>query len=270
MSESTAIQDRRIWRPRLIAPVLAGLAILVTVIVVVTDDNGKSGGAERYENAVLSSHPLAFWRLGESTGNSANDEAGEANGVYRNGVALGVQGAIAGSSNTGAAFDGINDSLVLRDSFSFPGRSPFTLEAWVKPAGGNSAFARIFSKEVENDGGRFGYTVWLDPSVGLGLERLSGQRSEAVSFKPGIPDLKYTYIVATFAADRLRLYENGRAVATTTDVDPLRIPPTRVPLTIGSTAGSGSSYFEGAIDEVAVYDRALSAIEVEDHFAAAR
>src|SRR6185503_4046335 len=61
--------------------------------------------AGSYSAAVLAAHPMAFWRLGETSGTTAYDYVGGNNGTYNN-VALGVDGAITGDPDKAAGFDG--------------------------------------------------------------------------------------------------------------------------------------------------------------------
>ena len=89
-----------------------------------------SVGAD-YPQSVLADGPLGYWRLQEASGTTAVDSSGNGRpGVYQGGVVLGQAGAIAGSS--AAAFDGVDDQVVV--STDTGGLSParVTVEAWVK------------------------------------------------------------------------------------------------------------------------------------------
>jgi concanavalin A-like lectin/glucanase superfamily protein len=67
----------------------------------------------------------------------------------------------------------------------------------------------------------------------------------------------WTHLATTYDGSRIRLYVNGRLVATTTQRGPLVTGSGA--LTIGNYCGDR---FDGLIDEVRVYDRALSASEI--------
>ena len=87
-----------------------------------------------YRTEVLADNPSGYWRLGEASGTVAFDEtANHLNGAYKNGVGLGMPGAVATDTNTAAFFDGGNDRVEWTD---LPGLDPrtndFTIEGWVK------------------------------------------------------------------------------------------------------------------------------------------
>jgi hypothetical protein len=89
-----------------------------------------------YRAAVLAKNPVAYWRLGEATGTTAVDETGNGhNGTYIGNPTLGQPGAIDGDSNTAVQFNGTN-YVEIPDSadFSQPTSTRgLTVEAWMRP-----------------------------------------------------------------------------------------------------------------------------------------
>src|SRR5215831_14920886 len=61
-----------------------------------------------YSSAVLADHPVAYYRLGETSGTTAVDSSGNgSNGTYVGGVALGQPGALLpGDTDPAAGFNG--------------------------------------------------------------------------------------------------------------------------------------------------------------------
>ena len=100
-----------------------------------------------YRDAVLADAPDAFWRLGENSGSAAGDETGTNPGTYGNGVVLGQTGALTGTTNTAALFDGVDDSVTVPSSPSLTATNAVTVEAWVKrsraPPGRTSSPSRV-------------------------------------------------------------------------------------------------------------------------------
>jgi hypothetical protein len=70
----------------------------------------------------------------------------------------------------------------------------------------------------------------------------------------------WTHLAATVSDGSLRLYVNGTLVKTTALPGPLTI--TDSPLRIGGNSYWTKEYFAGLIDEVRVYNRALSTAEI--------
>ena len=56
---------------------------------------------------------VAYWRLGESSGNVAVDETGNYNGTYVGTPTLGVDGLLVGDADTAVTFDGVNDYVEM-------------------------------------------------------------------------------------------------------------------------------------------------------------
>ena len=81
-----------------------------------------------YYNVVRSEPSLiAYWRLDESTGSTANDALGRYNGSYVNGPTLGSAGAIVNDPNKSATFNGTNQRVNLP---SLPSVGDFSIEGW--------------------------------------------------------------------------------------------------------------------------------------------
>jgi len=60
-----------------------------------------------YASTVLSDSPLAYYKLGETSGTVATDSSGQGkNGTYVNGVSLGAPGPLVGVTNYAASFNG--------------------------------------------------------------------------------------------------------------------------------------------------------------------
>jgi hypothetical protein len=70
---------------------------------------------------------LAYWRLGEASGTTANDSAGSYNGMYVKGPGLGSPGAIANDPNTSVTLNGTSQRVTLP---SLPSAGDFSIEGW--------------------------------------------------------------------------------------------------------------------------------------------
>jgi hypothetical protein len=83
---------------------------------------------------------------------------------------------------------------------------------------------------------------------------------------------KWTHIALSFEGTTMRVYINGAQVAWQGGIGPLVYDPADVPLTIGSdwAAGASTARFTGLIDEVSLYNRALTPNEIADIYNANR
>ena len=95
-----------------------------------------------YVQVVKADAPVAYWRLGESSGDTAKDEIGANDGAYLNSVTLGVPGAIATDTNTAVKFssaDGQKVDVPWSDVLNPP---QFTVEVWARLTGDTATTAR--------------------------------------------------------------------------------------------------------------------------------
>eukprot|EP00698_Gefionella_okellyi_P015322 TRINITY_DN4320_c0_g3_i1.p1 TRINITY_DN4320_c0_g3~~TRINITY_DN4320_c0_g3_i1.p1 ORF type:complete len:1843 (-),score=404.46 TRINITY_DN4320_c0_g3_i1:432-5939(-) len=224
-----------------------------------------------YAEAVHSAHPLAYWRLGESSGTSATDSASTHHGTYMNSVVLGDAGAIVSDADTAARFVRSSQTYVLVPLSTALASPLFTFEYWAK-LGVSAQRPNYFSAIGHRDGSgdlRGIITYWnvgdsYDVSVGCANNAWYG------IVMPVPPDpTQWNYIVGTYDGSSLKLYLNG-ALAASLAVS-CYVPNTNFGFQIGSgtnevTPASRSDYWEGNVDEVALYDRALSASEIANHY----
>jgi hypothetical protein len=89
--------------------------------------------ASAYKSAILADGPLAYWRMGITTGTVIPDETGRGNVLTLQGhPLLGQSGAIANDDDPAIHFDGASAYATAKDArpFDFANRHPFTLELW--------------------------------------------------------------------------------------------------------------------------------------------
>ena len=216
--------------------------------------------ATTYVAVVGSDAPAGYWRLGEASGTTLTDSSGHANnGTYLGGVTLGQAGALVGDANRAARFDGIDDTGRVPDAASLDVGGAFTVEAWIKRS------SAAVSTELFNKGaGGLQLAVLSAGSGNQVFLRKAGVSTIARS-QDGVPaDGRYHHVVATMnGAASARIYID--AVDSTVQLGPtLTVANTAFPLTFGSAGGAPTT-----LDELALYGRALTAGEVEEHFVAA-
>ncbi|MCP3673123.1 MAG: hypothetical protein GY829_01440, partial [Gammaproteobacteria bacterium] len=71
-----------------------------------------------YESAVLALNPIAYYRLGESSGTTAVDEVGNFDGTYVNTPTLGAAGLLVGNTDTSIITDGISSYVNLNSALT--------------------------------------------------------------------------------------------------------------------------------------------------------
>ena len=218
-----------------------------------------------YSATVLSDSPLSYWRLGETSGTVMADSAGTNPGTAKGGVTLNQPSALASDPNPAIGVV-TNGYVEVKNAASLNFAGDFSIEAWAKPTVVNGVGGAIVHK-----GGPTGNSVW---QYRLSLTSSNQWRGTvyvgATAFTvtaPAAATTAWTYLVLTKSGSTLTLYVNGSAVASATATG--TINTNAGVLAIGRTGASATDYFNGSIDEVAVYPAALTAARVTAHYAAA-
>jgi chitodextrinase len=192
---------------------------------------------------------VAAYGFEEGRGSTAADSSGNGNTAAITAATWAM-----GKYGNALSFDGVNAVVLANDSSSLGLTSGMTLEAWVNPSAINGNWQSLVVKPMDPNFTAVSYVL-------QGASRSSGVPSVAVSasssnlFGPAtLPLNTWSHVAATYDGTTIRLYVNGVVVASqaqsgaiSTSAEPLRI-------------GAG---WPGLIDEVRVYNRALSVSEIQ-------
>lgn len=88
--------------------------------------------------------------------------------------------------------------------------------------------------------------------------------SHHLTAKEPLPTGRWVHLAGTFDGQMLRIYVDGEEEGVMERPGPVH--PNAFPLVLGNFAVGHQSHFEGLLDEVRLYDRALSQDEVRTHF----
>jgi hypothetical protein len=219
-----------------------------------------------YYSTVKSTPDLqSYWRLGEATGVTASDEMEVVSGTYGS-ATLGASGLV-GNSDPAVSFGGSSNRMqASTSSYGFAGTSAFSVEAAIKPSTVDSTSRRIFSSEVLSGGSVVnGYGLWNNGAVNkLQVCRIPGGSYDCATTSAAASGIA-VHVAATYDGATLKLYVNGSLAASSVSKGSITAPPT---FTVGARSDFAGSW-SGVIDDAAVYDRALTAAEIEEHANAA-
>ena len=109
-------------------------ARLVSLFGAVADHYvAAGGGGGSYSAAVLADGPLAYYRLGDSSGTTMTDSSGNGrNGTYAGSPTLGAPGLVIGDTDTAVTFNGTSQQAQVPYG-SWMNTTSLTLEAIIKP-----------------------------------------------------------------------------------------------------------------------------------------
>jgi PKD repeat protein len=249
----------------------------------VVDNNGTTGettntitveqsGSGSYATRVLETAGLTnYWRMGDATGTTLTDSKGGVNATTLGAPALGADGALPTDTDKAVEFNGT--SAAAQADLNLSSTSKLTLEFWMKwnafandddlafeftPNFNSNPGGFLVDPNAPEDGGKF--------AIGIGN---GSARNTAYFTRPSAGEWHYYAIVldsTAAAADQIKPYVDGQ---------PVPYNKTMSGTGAGNFANStlyfmsraGSALFGGGgLDEVALYNRALSAATIDDHF----
>lgn len=210
----------------------------------------------------------AWWRLDERSGN-ARDASGHGHDArYGDTVARAVPSLIPTDPDPAAGFPGTdNGSVDAGDTLDAPGTQPFSLELWANFGEQAEPYPRLISKEgIDDAGQRQGFLIYLNAASGrIGVERWRDGKPDALTTPNPVAAGAVHHIVATYDGASLRLFVDG--VQAAEGAASRELLDTSYPLRLGARS-DGVNGLVGVLDEVAVYNQALSPQTIAAHFQA--
>jgi hypothetical protein len=214
--------------------------------------------------AIDGNEPIAHWKFDESAGGTAYDSVGDNDGT--------VHGAVwsTGQIDGALSFDGINDYVDVGDprdgSLDF-GTADFTLSVWFKTS--MSAPGLFVCKRAK--GYYAGYDFYIERDGRIFARIADGSSVPGASTTERFNDGLWHHAAAVYDRDGvIRIYVDSVSKATSRSIKWIGNVNNSEPFTIGDRNDPGHHYyFDGSIDDVRIYNRALSAEEIWQLYQAA-
>jgi hypothetical protein len=212
---------------------------------------------------------VGHWAFEEMAGSAIIDST-----IYHNnGLLFNNPQRVAGIKNRALLLDGTNQYAAVADNSSLNITSAITLMAWVKPEKvGNQYIINKFRQDgtpITDDG----YELTLadqnssDPPNGNGrafvrFNACGSQNIYRVNTSTQYPfdGNTWLHLAATYDGTTIRIFYNG--VEENSKVADFQIATNNLPLGIGAQ-GDGVSPLDGAIDDVRIYNYALTSAEIQ-------
>jgi glucose/arabinose dehydrogenase len=201
---------------------------------------------------------VAAYAFGEGSGSSVADATG--NGL--NGAISGATWTTGGKYGSALSFDGVNDWVTVNDANALDLTTAMTVEAWVYPtASGSGSWRNVLIKE--RAGGEV-YNLYANANTNAPVTFVV--RAADPSATPDargttpLPLNTWTHLAVTYDGTTLRLFVNGTQVGTRA-VSGALLTSTGA-LRLGGNSVWGE-FFQGRLDEVRIYNRALTTTEIQ-------
>jgi len=225
----------------------------VLPIVVVTILVTMFGQTDVARSQVVTDGLLSYWTFdaADINGQTASDVLGG-----RDGTIIGNTHSITGKIGDALTFDGDGDYVEFDDAGLPEGDAPRTVAVWIKPEGtGNRPVL---------EWGTYAATQKCSSLVTSQKKIKFAAQGVSVISNSEVENGQWYYIAETYDGSNFRIYIDGvldeeKALSINTVLNVGRI---------GADIKAPDKFYNGAIDEVSIYDRALSAEEIAQNFAA--
>jgi RHS repeat-associated protein len=195
---------------------------------------------------------VAAYGFEEGAGTAVVDSSGHANDGTITGAAWAD-----GKFGKALQFDGIDDKVTIPDSNSLDLTTGMSLSAWVKLDSPDSTWREVLYKK-RGTGRSYDLaadTTSAKPSMALG----TGTSDPVIYGTSQLPTAEWAHVAGTWDGTTAKYYVNGTLVRTQAMAGPIATGTDM--LYLGTRAND--RYLDGTIDEVRIYNRALSQSEVQ-------
>lgn len=207
--------------------------------------------------------PVGHWKLDDGSGSTAADSSGNGNAGNLGGTTSWITGKRGGALHVSGSGAGVR---IARSSILEPA-SGITVSAWVRRTGSPGAYKYVVAKGATGCIAA-SYALYTGHDGGLGFY-VSGQLGYDFTASPfasaDVWDGSWHLATGTFDGATVRLYVDGTEVGSGTP-RPAGITYNLVDdndLLIGHYDWCANLDYEGDVDDVRVYDRALTAQELK-------
>src|SRR5262249_35034297 len=224
-----------------------------------SDASDEDAFTSAYAREVLADKPLMYFRFGEQTGLTAKDEMGAFNATYETfGVTLKVPGAIANDPDTAVALGG-QSKISVPHGADFDGTVPYSIELWLRIDAQATNLGFIVDHEAWPDP-RHGWDIVMDDQ-GFSFERYNNGTVTAVG-APALAIARWTHVFYSWDGSTGRAFLDGQLANQQMNAFDIAAIPGGFTIG-GQNCECSSTFYTGALDELAIYDHLLSTDRVQ-------
>lgn len=195
---------------------------------------------------------------------NGNDESGNGNHGTVNGATLtsdrnDVQ-------NSSYSFDGLDDYISINSNnnqLDFFGNCCITISAWIKLDNANKQYSILTNSDYNNIHQQYALKVESNSK----LYFLAGDKlfeSNGINYSSSsINNGQWTHTLVSYDGNKLKLYLNGNLDYENQIIDNFPESPSSVAF-IGNSWGANNDFFPGQIDDVGIWNRALTEKEIQN------
>lgn len=205
----------------------------------------------------LGQGPVFHWPLDEVAGTVAHAWGGP-DGTLVGGV---TWAPTAGHHQGCARFDGVDDRIVLGPCDITSGTGGITVSLWAKADFVTGMDRTLIAKATGPDAADHIWSIAFVSGTRLRFRLKAGGTAYAITTPPSsLFGGQWYHLVGTYDGTQMRLYLNGALMGSAAASGLIGLHP-QSPAAVGALS-TGTQPFSGWIDDVRIFDRALSAAEV--------
>ncbi len=239
-----------------------------------------------YARTVLDGKPEAYWRFEDTVTPTARDATGKHDATFEDGVALylpGADGRVGHQPPQPPATNAFSGTRINRAAHFAGGRvrakvplgENYSIELWLwngLPANAREVAGYVFSRGPDGDkaarGEHLGIGGTFRADVTGKLILFNGnERDEVLVGRTTLALRAWHHVVLVREGNKVRVHLDGRAEPEISGTFNHTVPAGETTVFIGGR-NDGMFNFEGKLDEVALYPRALPAEEIAAHYKA--
>ena len=148
--------------------------------------------------------------------------------------------------------------MTVADANSLDLTTGMTLEGWVRPTAVGSGWRTVMLKEQPSN---LIYALYAGNGNGRAASDVFTTSDLGISGTAATPLNAWTHLAATYDGTTQRLFVNGVQVATKAMTGPIKVSTGA--LRFGGNNTWNDEWFAGLLDELRVYNRALTATEIQ-------
>lgn len=163
-----------------------------------------------------------------------------------------------GTANSAYSFNGVNQYLInSTPNFTFNPASSFTVSFWY-----NRNVTSVNGVLIMNATNAAGNFIWIFQAGATNSQFGTNKQQSAWIWAPTPSTTSiWTHIVCVYNAGAMTLYKNNVQVATATYTH-TNVTSANMPLYVGR--GVGGDYYNGKMDDIGIWNRALTTCEIND------
>jgi len=225
------------------------LAIVLIPVIIVTAFITDMAKADVVTNGLVS-----YWTLDDA---DIKDRAVKDVWGKNDGEIMGNPKMVEGKIGKALKFNGSSDYVMIKKDQSLKITDAITIGAWVNldNVAGDKQMATMWTSAA-------GYQPWFTGSTFM--LRLNNGKGNFDASYPGLSEGVWYHVAGTWDGTTIKAYVNGKEGVSIAMGGKINIPDTN--LNIGSYNNGAGEFFGGAIDEVCIYNRALSIAEINQNF----